>query len=232
MPIEIIGEFGTPGASLDWLDAQAKLTIRHVTKLCGDPPPEMRLEIVWQEHELGNYPTIGLVWDDPMRGTPWNYISRCEVALAAYENGGELPPGWTRQPARSEDADFDDPFPPDKPPPEPPDIVNVFETERYISKLIQWGLEASQRERSRPHLVEKDEDGETVRNEAIGKPISCTDPGCLSVRATGLEELDAQHAVDTTIREPQGGTPDQKYLHQFLRTLMKYANDKISQKIK
>ena len=33
----------------------------------------MRLEIVWQEHELGNYPTIGLVWDDPMRGTPWNY---------------------------------------------------------------------------------------------------------------------------------------------------------------
>jgi hypothetical protein len=27
----------------------------------------MELEIVWQEHELGSYPTIGLVWDDPMR---------------------------------------------------------------------------------------------------------------------------------------------------------------------
>jgi hypothetical protein len=30
----------------------------------------MELEIVWQEHELGSYPTIGLVWDDPMRGPP------------------------------------------------------------------------------------------------------------------------------------------------------------------
>ena len=30
----------------------------------------MELEIVWQEHELGSYATIGLVWDDPMRGPP------------------------------------------------------------------------------------------------------------------------------------------------------------------
>ena len=95
---------------------------------------------------------------------------------SAYENGGELPPGWVMQPARSEDDDFDEPFDPDKPPPEPPDIINVFETERYISKLIQWGLEASKCERSRPHLVEKDEDGEALGNEAIGKPISSTDP--------------------------------------------------------
>ena len=75
----------------------------HVKKICGDPPPEMKLEIVWQEHELGNYPTIGLVRDDPMRGTPWNYISRCEAALTAFENGGELPSGWTMPPGRSED---------------------------------------------------------------------------------------------------------------------------------
>jgi hypothetical protein len=160
MPIEIIGEFGTSGASLEWLDAQAKLAIRYMTKLCGDPPPEMRLEIVWQEHELGNYPTIGLVWDDPMRGTPWNYISRCEAALTAYENDGELPPGWTMPTARSEDDEFDEPFDPDKPPPEPSDVLDVFESERYISKLIQWGLEASKRERSRPHLVEKDDNNE------------------------------------------------------------------------
>jgi hypothetical protein len=33
----------------------------------------MELEIQWQEHELGNYPTIALVWDDPMRGAPSNY---------------------------------------------------------------------------------------------------------------------------------------------------------------
>jgi hypothetical protein len=151
MPVEIIGEFGTPGANSEWLEAEGKLAIRHGKEICGDPPSDMELEIGWQEHELGNYPTIGLVC-----GTPWNYISRCEVALTAFENGGELPPGWKMPPVRSEDEPFD----PDKPPPEPPDILDLFESQRYISKLIQWGLEASKIERSRPHLVERDDDPE------------------------------------------------------------------------
>lgn len=161
MPVEIIGEFGTPGASIEWLDAQATLAIRHLKKICGDPPPEMELETVWQEHELGNYPIIGLVWEDPMRGAPWNYISRCETALVAFENGGELPPGWTMPPVRSDEDDaFDEPFDPDEPPPEPPDTFDVFENQRYMSKLIQWGLEASERERDRPHLAERDDNEE------------------------------------------------------------------------
>jgi hypothetical protein len=111
--------------------AEGKLAIRHVKKICGDPPPEMELEIVWQEHKLGGYPTIGLVWDDPMRGTPWNYISRCEAALTAFENGGELPPGWTMPPVRSED-ELNEPFDPEKPPPEPPDILDAFEAGRIL----------------------------------------------------------------------------------------------------
>jgi len=136
------------------------LAIRHVKKICGDPPPEMELEIVWQEHELGIYPTIGLVWEDPMRGTPWNYICRCEAALLAFENGGELPPGWTMPPpARSED-ELNEPFDPDKPLPEPPEILDLLELQRYTSKLIQGSLAASKRERSQPHLVERDYDPE------------------------------------------------------------------------
>jgi hypothetical protein len=116
MPVEIVGEFGTPGADSEWLKAESKLAIRHIKKLCGYPPPEMKLEIVWQEHELGNDPTIGLVWEDPMRGTPWNYISRCEAALTAFENGGELPLGWTMPPVRDDD-ESNEPFDPEKPPP-------------------------------------------------------------------------------------------------------------------
>jgi len=38
-----------------------------------------------------------------------------------------------------------------KPPPEPPDILDALENQRYISKLIQWSLEASKHERRRPH---------------------------------------------------------------------------------
>ena len=61
MPFEIIGEFGTPGADLEWLSAEGKLAMRHLKKICGEPPPEMELEIVWQEHELGNYEMLLLV---------------------------------------------------------------------------------------------------------------------------------------------------------------------------
>jgi len=65
MPVEIIGEFGTPGASSEWIEAEGKLAIKHVVKICGSPPQEMELEIVWQEHELGSYPVIALIWEDP-----------------------------------------------------------------------------------------------------------------------------------------------------------------------
>lgn len=86
MPVEVIGEFGTPGAHRKWLSAQATLAIRHIIKTCGPPPPEMELEIQWQEHELGSYPTIVLTWEDAMRGAPWDYLERCEEALTEYEN--------------------------------------------------------------------------------------------------------------------------------------------------
>ena len=159
MPSELIGEFGTPGASREWISAQATLAIRHIIKVCGPPPPEMELEVQWQEHELGSYPFIALTWEDAMRGAPGNYLARCEAALAAFENGGELPPGWTMPTVRSDDDDgLDEPFDPDKPPPEPPETLDVFESQSYISKLIQWSLEASERERNRPHLVEGDDD--------------------------------------------------------------------------
>jgi hypothetical protein len=60
---------------------------------------------------------------------------------------------------RSEDDDSDSaPFDPDKAPTDPPETLNIFENQRYISKLIQWGLEASERDQSRPHLVERDDD--------------------------------------------------------------------------
>ena len=52
-------------------------------------------------------------------------------------------------PVRSGD-ELNESFDPDKPPPEPPEILDVFENQRYISKLIQWSLEASKRETGLP----------------------------------------------------------------------------------
>jgi len=81
MPVEIIGEAGTPGASLEWIDAECQLAIKHLLKVCGEPPPEMELEVQWQEQELGGYPTtIVLTWEDAMRRAPWDFIEKCEEA--------------------------------------------------------------------------------------------------------------------------------------------------------
>jgi len=88
MPVEHIGEFGgtTHGASREWISAKAELAIRHIIKTCGPPPEEMELEVQWQEHELGSYPLIVLLWEDGMRGAPWDYIARCQEVLEDYED--------------------------------------------------------------------------------------------------------------------------------------------------
>jgi hypothetical protein len=64
MPVEIIGEFGTPGAEREWIVAECELAIKHLVRVCGEPPPEMELEIQWQEHDSGAYPVIVLSWED------------------------------------------------------------------------------------------------------------------------------------------------------------------------
>jgi hypothetical protein len=86
MPVEIIGEAGTSGASREWIDAECQLAIKHLIKVCGELPPEMELEVQWQEHDLGEYPTIVLMWEDAMRGAPWDYIEKCGEALTEYEH--------------------------------------------------------------------------------------------------------------------------------------------------
>ncbi len=84
MPVEIIGKAGTPGAEREWINAERELAIKHLKEVCGGPSPEMELEDQWQEHDLGGYPKIVLTWEDAMRGTPWEYIEKCEEALTEY----------------------------------------------------------------------------------------------------------------------------------------------------
>jgi hypothetical protein len=118
----------------------------------------MKLEVIWQEHELGLYPVIALTWEDPFRGVPSNYLSRCEAALAAYENDGDLPPGWTMPRVKDDDKDVEDePIDPEKPP-QPPDTLEFFEWQRSISKLIEWSLNYTAHQRHRPQLVETEDE--------------------------------------------------------------------------
>lgn len=38
MPTEVIREVGTPGAEREWIVAEAELAIKHLKKVCGEPP--------------------------------------------------------------------------------------------------------------------------------------------------------------------------------------------------
>jgi hypothetical protein len=87
MPVELIGEVGTPGAEREWIVAECEVAIQRLIEECGPPPMEMELEIQWQEHELGSYPMIVLIWEDGMRGAPWEYLEKCENALRKLEDG-------------------------------------------------------------------------------------------------------------------------------------------------
>jgi hypothetical protein len=73
------------------MSTQGALGIRHLIDTCGVPPPEMELQIQWQDYELGSYPLIVLTWEDGMRRAPATYISRCQEALFAFDTGESLP---------------------------------------------------------------------------------------------------------------------------------------------
>jgi hypothetical protein len=60
------------------------LAICFIRHACGDPPSGYPLEILWHEHELGEYATVGVSWEGP-GDAPWDYISRAEEALECFE---------------------------------------------------------------------------------------------------------------------------------------------------
>lgn len=97
MPWESIGSCG--GGEI----AQLRMAIIYLCDVCGDPPRGCEIDIMWHEHELGDYPTIGLSWEwDPEVRTvpPWEYINRCEIALAIFDEAvswSEIDPKLVRE---------------------------------------------------------------------------------------------------------------------------------------
>ena len=44
---------------------------------------------MWHEHELGEYPSVGVAWDFPQSEPPWGYIRKCEIALSKFDEAIE-----------------------------------------------------------------------------------------------------------------------------------------------
>jgi hypothetical protein len=59
------------------------LAICYIRHACGEPPTGYELDILWHEHDLGEYATVGITWNGPYEA-PWDYISRAEDVLERF----------------------------------------------------------------------------------------------------------------------------------------------------
>jgi hypothetical protein len=88
MTWESIGSTNTGQMPNDeaWILFSIGLAKQYVLFVCGDPPEGGKLDVMWHDHELGSYPSLG-VWSefDP----PWDYINACERALEIIDESTE-----------------------------------------------------------------------------------------------------------------------------------------------
>ena len=87
MPWEYIGNCGSGNLPKDkgWIVHCNSLAISYLNFAIGSLPVGCKLGIIWQEHELDNYPSIGLHWDYPQMDPPWNIINRCETLVERFD---------------------------------------------------------------------------------------------------------------------------------------------------
>ena len=85
MSWESIGSTGSGQMPYDeaWILMNLSLARTFVVFVCGEPPANSKLDIMWHEHELGHYPSLG-VWSEYEH--PWDYINSCERAIEVFDD--------------------------------------------------------------------------------------------------------------------------------------------------
>ncbi len=110
MPWESIGSVDTGEMPDDeaWVLFCLGLAKNYVQFVCGLPPDENKLEVMWGEHELGDYPSLGIWYD---LEEPYEYIRACEDAMDAFNQHVswlDLKQFWQSQQEQEHDEDIDD----------------------------------------------------------------------------------------------------------------------------
>jgi hypothetical protein len=91
MPWVSIGHCGTSASPGDTFEFE--LGIEYLKLVCGEVPEGCELGVMWREFdgikvgEVIDLPAgVGLLWDDTkILDAPWDYISRCEIALSILD---------------------------------------------------------------------------------------------------------------------------------------------------
>jgi len=86
MPWENIGSCGSGQLpnDRDWIVQCYELALSYLNFIMGTAPEGCELGIMWHEHELGDYPSVGLHWDFPQSEPPCNFINTCETLLERF----------------------------------------------------------------------------------------------------------------------------------------------------
>lgn len=89
MPWESIGDCGDGQLphEREWIVFCLEMGIAYLRHICGAPSSGCEIGIMWHEHELSDYPSIGLLWEYPEQTDAlWKYINQCETALAIFDD--------------------------------------------------------------------------------------------------------------------------------------------------
>src|SRR3954454_21523443 len=110
MPWENIGECGwTDLRERKRMVAEVEIGVRYVKLICGEPPPGCEVDVMWHEHELGEYATVGLLWNRLEIGVPpWGYMSRAENVLSRFNDSVDWSPSSEEDEDELEDDEVDD----------------------------------------------------------------------------------------------------------------------------
>ena len=87
---EFIGECPGWGDDPESDDLEAELAIKYIKQACGKPPRGVGVQVTLEDHELGSYPVISVVWDDYTAEYPGEYIGRCSEAYERFELPEEI----------------------------------------------------------------------------------------------------------------------------------------------
>jgi hypothetical protein len=86
---EFIGDYPASGEGSELDDYEAELAIKYIKQECK-PPRGVNVQVTWEDHELGSYPVISVVWDDYVTDYPGEYIGKCVEAFDHFDLPEEI----------------------------------------------------------------------------------------------------------------------------------------------
>lgn len=87
MPWENIGDCGTGQIprDRDWIIQCHEMAVSYLNFALPSVPAGCELGLMWHEHDVGDYLSVGIYWDFPRNDPPWDYIRKCEKILAHFD---------------------------------------------------------------------------------------------------------------------------------------------------